>query len=87
MVRIVYCAGIITLTGCGTNDEDPYMFMEAYIIEKEDDTVLAVAPGSQDFSETGGVSEDYEAINFSGAGDDVLVGDYVKIEYDHVLTS
>lgn len=57
-----------------------------YVMDKEGDRILVVDPESNDYSSTGGVSEFYNAIWFSNAGD-AEIGDEVNVWFDIVADS
>ncbi len=58
-----------------------------YVMDKTDDSMLVVDPEAQDFSETGGTDEFYDAIRFSDIPDHVELGDHVRVWYDMVADS
>ena len=58
-----------------------------YVMDKEGGRILVVNSVAQDFSETGGISEYYDAIWFANAPEDIQVGEKVKVWYDIVMDS
>lgn len=61
--------------------------MEGYVTAIDGGRMLVVDPVPKDFSSTGGVSEFYEAIWFSGKPDHVEVGQKVQVWFDIVAES
>ncbi|MDW7649728.1 MAG: DUF3221 domain-containing protein [Bacillota bacterium] len=56
-----------------------------YVMSRDENSILVVDPLAQDFSSTGGASEQYDAIHFSNAPADVKVGDKVNVWYAWVV--
>ncbi|MPW27231.1 DUF3221 domain-containing protein [Alkalibaculum sp. M08DMB] len=73
---------LLSLSGC---KGDPGMI--GYVIQRENDRILVVDTIAQDFSETGGLDEFYNAIWFANAPEDVNIGDKVKVWFDIVAES
>jgi|GEM_PF-933777 len=58
-----------------------------YVMKKEDGRILVVDSSPKDFSDSGGVAEFYDAIWFSGAPEDIEVGEKVKVWFGEVRES
>lgn len=81
-------AALFILTACSTQaggSGEPGM--TGYVVDKTNGRILVVSTESEDFSQTGGLSEFYSAISFSGAPDDVQIGDKVAIWHGAVAES
>ncbi len=94
MKRIYQLLIIVALlafaVGCEENVTEKEPGIVGYVMNKSDQGILVVSTEAQDFSETGGVSEFYDAIWFSGEAEDIgkiSVGDKVKVWYDVVMES
>ena len=61
--------------------------MEGYVVAKENGRILVVDPVPLNFSETGGISEYYNAIWFSDAPEHAEVGHRVNVWFDAVAES
>lgn len=61
--------------------------MEGYVVQKEGGRILVVDSVPKDYSSTGGVKEFYNAIFFSGAPDDIRIGQKVKVWFTIVAES
>lgn len=81
------CGGSVTgANGSGATQETP-PGMEGYVVAKDNGRVLVVDPVPQNFSETGGVEEFYNAIWFAGAPAHAGIGHRVQVWFDAVAES
>ncbi|MDA3130864.1 YobA family protein [Aliibacillus thermotolerans] len=85
---------VAILSACGTQPEEPEQrgesvdsMMTGYVMEKEDNRILVVDSEAQDFNETGGSDEFYNAIWFSNVPEEVELGDKVRVWFDITLES
>src|SRR5690554_5936266 len=84
----------LLLTGCmgepqaGEENREEYSSMVGYIMDIDSGgRILVVDPVAQDFSNTGGVDEFYNAIWFSDAPQEVELGERVEVWFDAVAES
>jgi hypothetical protein len=78
----------ISLLGCSSNNNnDSEAGITGYVMSKENDRILVVSSDAQDFSANGGVNEFYNAIWFSKAPKDILIGEKVMVWFDAVAES
>lgn len=89
---MLYLLLTVTLMACNASASENSSPNDApgiigYVMEKEDDRILVIDPEAQDFSETGGVSEYYNAIWFNNAPKDIGIGEKVKVWYDYTRDS
>lgn len=55
--------------------------IHGYVVERGESSILVVAKEAEDFSDTGGVSQFYDAINLRDAPNDVKIGQEVRVWY------
>src|SRR5690625_1173771 len=81
---VTLCLSIIAafmLVSCKPGaDGEPHI--HGYVMEKADGRILVISKEAQDFSDTGGISNFYDAIFLRNAPDDVEVGHEVRVWYD-----
>ncbi|KGX88187.1 YobA family protein [Pontibacillus litoralis] len=65
------------LTGCGIAKESPDL--TGYVMDRQDNNFLVVSDTPIDYSETGGVSEFYNAVWVSGSEAEVPEGEKVQV--------
>lgn len=94
MKRILSFALVLLLTisllGCSSNNNnnnDSEAGITGYVMSKENDRILVVSSDAQDFSPDGGVDEFYNAIWFSKAPKDIMIGEKVMVWFDAVAES
>lgn len=75
---------LLILAGCSNNEdtpvEDPYI--TGYVMDRTDQQILVVSTEGEDFSETGGADEFYNAVWFSNAPEDISIGEKVRVWHD-----
>lgn len=90
---IILALGVSLLfTGCmgapQAGEEDQYSSMVGYVMDVDSaGRILVVDPVAQDFSDTGGIEEFYNAIWFSNAPQEVEPGNKVEVWFDIVAES
>lgn len=78
----------VLLAGCSGNSRSKgEAGITGYVMKIADERILVVDSEAEDFSSTDGLEEFYNAIWFSNAPDDILVGQKVKVWFDIVRDS
>lgn len=77
----------ISLLGCSSNNSKGEAGITGYVMNKENDRILVVSSDAQDFSSNGGIDEFYNAIWFSKAPKDNIIGEKVMVWFDNVAES
>lgn len=83
-VRIVVLFGLLAmlLISCQGKEFSGEPDLHGYIIEKAADRILVISKEAQDFSDTGGIDQFYDAIFLRNAPKDVEVGQEVRVWID-----
>jgi hypothetical protein len=84
VLALLSACGIIG-EGTGSANDEPGI--TGYVMAVEGERILVVATEAQDFSDTGGVNEFYDAIMFANVPEDIRIGDKVHVWYDEVAES
>jgi hypothetical protein len=75
------------LLGCSSENSNEEAGITGYVINKENDRILVISSDAQDFSDSGGLDEFYNAIWFSKAPKDIIIGEKVMVWFDIVAES
>lgn len=77
----------VLLFGCSSTAFIEEPGIEGYVVKKEGNRILVVDSVPKDFSSTGGVQEFYNAIWFSNAPAEAVLGQRVQVWFDVVAES
>ena len=84
LLRVVFIFILIVLSSAcstvDTSEQEPDLI--GYVMEKTEDRMLVVSQEPQDFSQTGGVKEFYNATWLSNVQADIAIGELVKVWFE-----
>lgn len=80
----VITMSLVFVVACSSTDQIDQREADliGYVMEKTDHGMLVISKEPQDFSETGGVSEFYEATWLSNVPDHIEIGELVSVWYE-----
>lgn len=87
LILIVMLLLAVSFAGCLGNTPNTDPGMTGYVMQRDAERILVIDTEAQDFSETGGIDEFYNAIWFSDAPDNIVIGENVNVWFDVVADS
>jgi len=87
LIFVLLLSLTISLLGCSSDNSNDEAGITGYVMNKENDRILVVSSEAQDFSDSGGLDEFYNAIWFAKAPKDIIIGEKVMVWFDIVAES